>query len=260
MGLLAKFQNIKACDPFSTFDAKAKNGLDRTSGLLLDHRKRIRSKYQKQRQKKIKRGKSTANGDIFDSAPDGGDDFDLNDPSMTVKKNDPSIISGTDDDDSMPVDDDQVKVARILGLDSYSKMKRSINEEKLRTENKIQNAQRKERGIITKVSEQKKKFLENKKNKKKRKQITYDDLQNGELHSDSLSSRGFGDQVERPPSFTDLPRGAKGKGREVSQKRACPKSINNDLKEKAMEVARKKIQERYAVMKLNRRKAGEFHL
>ena len=92
----------------------------------------------------------------------------------------------------MPEDDDPVKVARILGLDSYSKIKQRISEEKLGTENKIQNSQRKERGIITKVSEQKKKFLENKKNKKKRKQITYDDLQNGELHSDSLYRRGFG--------------------------------------------------------------------
>jgi hypothetical protein len=66
----------------------------------------------------------------------------------------------------------------------------------------------------------------------------------------------FGDQVERPPVFLQLPRGAKAKP--VKSKRS--EDVSEEAEQIAMENMRRKVQAQYAIVKAKRRKAGDFHL
>lgn len=86
------------------------------------------------------------------------------------------------------------------------------------------------------------------------------------------SGSRFGDQVERPPVFTQLPRGAKvskktkkrsspeenEKGSSSGKKRMDEQQV--EAEQRAMEIMRRKVKAQYALVKAKRQKAGDFHL
>ena len=84
----------------------------------------------------------------------------------------------------------------------------------------------------------------------------------------------FGEQVERPPVFRQLPRGAKQQSKQsATKKKGSNKKKNDDKNAKttmteeeidaeshAMDLMRRKIQAQYAAIKRSRRQHGDFHL
>jgi hypothetical protein len=135
--------------------------------------------------------------------------------------------------------------------------------------------------------DRRKEFMKNKKKLKKRKNGTYDesmednrmydndnDDNNNATQSDFITGENayamttakpsFLEQVEAPPTFNRLPRGAEKKskmkirGEKDDGKKMDEKSIKAE--QNAMEVMRKKVQVQYALLKAKRRKEGNFHL
>mmetsp|Transcript_47944 Transcript_47944/g.71011 ORF Transcript_47944/g.71011 Transcript_47944/m.71011 type:complete len:321 (+) Transcript_47944:106-1068(+) len=70
----------------------------------------------------------------------------------------------------------------------------------------------------------------------------------------------FGDQVERPPEFKVLPRGAKRKEKKLSGGGGLESDENKAAERRQMEKMREKARMQYALMKQKRRKDGDFHL
>lgn len=123
----------------------------------------------------------------------------------------------------------------------------------------------------------KKEFLNNKKRKKKKgknvgnqHQSHFDgsDDDNDNFVSGDQAKRTsevrdkpvrFDDQVERPPSFRQLPRGASAKETPKSSSRLTDET---DIlaEQKAMELIRKRALAQYAAVKQKRRREGDFHL
>jgi len=68
------------------------------------------------------------------------------------------------------------------------------------------------------------------------------------------------DQVERPPSFQQLPRGAVHKKATMAQNNKSSKNFQVLLEHKAMEEMRRKVQAQYALIKSKRKQEGDFHL
>lgn len=154
------------------------------------------------------------------------------------------------------------KVERLAGESrkAFQKRVRSETRQLLKNE-KLQQRNPEKR-------QRKKEFLNNKK-KRKFKQ-DHDDDSDDEIvqRNESLSNDGFitgeqavaraalGDQVERPPVFLQLPRGAKAK----PIKSKTNKDVSEEAEQIAMENMRRKVQAQYAIVKAKRRKAGDFHL
>lgn len=94
-----------------------------------------------------------------------------------------------------------------------------------------------------------------------------DDLVTGErAAAASQDVVRFGEQAERPPEFRQLPRGAKNSPKGAS-KNSKASSTTKGLNEQqvaaeqlAMENLRRKVQAQYAVIKMKRKQAGDFHL
>lgn len=73
----------------------------------------------------------------------------------------------------------------------------------------------------------------------------------------------FGEQAERPPNFTQLPRGAidlKKKKQKLSSPTSLKTQRDIDAEALAMDLIRKKVQAQYAEIKARRRNNGDFHL
>ena len=77
----------------------------------------------------------------------------------------------------------------------------------------------------------------------------------------------FGEQAERPPNFTQLPRGAIDLKNKKKQKMSLSSSSTSfktqqdiDTEAFAMDLIRKKVQAQYAEIKARRRNNGDFHL
>ena len=68
------------------------------------------------------------------------------------------------------------------------------------------------------------------------------------------------DQVERPPSFQQLPRGATHKKATLQQNNKSQRNFQVELEHKAMEDMRQKVQAQYALIKAKRKREGDFHL
>jgi hypothetical protein len=68
------------------------------------------------------------------------------------------------------------------------------------------------------------------------------------------------DQVERPPSFQQLPRGAMHKKATMLQNNKSKSNFQVALEHKAMEDMRRKVQEQYALIKAKRKQNRDFHL
>jgi Txe/YoeB family toxin of Txe-Axe toxin-antitoxin module len=77
----------------------------------------------------------------------------------------------------------------------------------------------------------------------------------------AVARMALGDQVERPPVFNQLPRGASVKVKmTTSTNLSQNKNESIAAEQKAMENMRRKAQAQYALVKAKRRKAGDFHL
>jgi hypothetical protein len=73
----------------------------------------------------------------------------------------------------------------------------------------------------------------------------------------------FGEQAERPPNFTQLPRGAIPKNTERKKQKVIMDGRNHIVEaeqQQAMELIRRKVQAQYADIKARRRNDGDFHL
>jgi len=88
----------------------------------------------------------------------------------------------------------------------------------------------------------------------------------GEMAAAASETHSFLDQVERPPMFEKLPRGANPKETLKKQDSIQRKDGVSMTKEEvqaeidAMEIMRKKVQAQYSLLKTKRRKEGMFHL
>ena len=150
----------------------------------------------------------------------------------------------------------QENLAKPFKSESRSETRQILKNEKLQQRNPEKRQRKKE-------------FL-NKKKKRKFKHEHDDDDSDDEIvqRNESSANDGFitgeqavartalGDQVERPPVFLQLPRGAKAK----PIKSKTNKDVSEEAEQIAMENMRRKVQAQYAIVKAKRRKAGDFHL
>jgi hypothetical protein len=198
-------------------------------------------------------------------------------------------------------DRDEKKAARVLNVrDQVNKdVAKKIAKSHARRDGESKNAYAKRtkaetRQIIKQTTEtknpekkqKKKEFLQNKKKNKKKgfSSFAMDDevrarRDEGESDSDTFITGEraiamadevrFGEQAERPPTFRQLPRGAKdkegtlkGKSAKISAT-AKAKGMTEEAVEaenKSMEMMRRRVQAQYETIKLKRRLAGDFHL
>jgi hypothetical protein len=191
-------------------------------------------------------------------------------------------------------DKDERKFSRSLKLETQMKKTQDskMKEQHARMEGESKRAYAKRtkvetRQIIKKTAEtnpekrqKKKDFLNNKKKSKKRGSASMNgggDIQDSASDDDGdrdtfvTGERAvaamadpvrFGEQAERPPVFRHLPRGAKAKEdkAKAASKSKGMTSAEVEREKGAMELMRRKVQAQYAVIKLKRRKAGDFHL
>jgi hypothetical protein len=185
------------------------------------------------------------------------------------------------------------KVARVLNVESQVKETLKKKEAKAhgRMEGESKRAYNRRtkvetRQIIQKTSEsknpekrlKKKEFLNAKKNKKKGgfapvrgssdRQQSDDDgdtFITGERAVAAMEDKvHFGEQAERPPTFRQLPRGAKAKEDKTKKSSSSKtKGMTDDQVEAekdAMDMMRRRVQAQYAVLKEKRKRSGQFHL
>jgi len=197
------------------------------------------------------------------------------------------IVTSTGNVACIPkTDEDEIKVARLLRLNEQEEKK--LEKEKqlkhARMEGESKNAYRKRtrtetRQIIKQTTmtknqeklEKKKEFLKNKKSKKRKgggsglyKDEDYRDYDYDETPSSYDNSVRFGEQAERPPTFRQIPRGAKSKSKTAQSS----KSLNAegmsehqiDAERHAMELMRRRVQAQYKAIKAKRKDLGDFHL
>ena len=89
MGRVSKYKKIKACDPFSKKSTKLKSGLiTPLSSFGIDSKRRASIKKRERREKRKLKKHTNKNVDFdgFDLPPQEKDDFDLNDPNLTVNR------------------------------------------------------------------------------------------------------------------------------------------------------------------------------
>jgi len=116
----------------------------------------------------------------------------------------------------------------------------------------------------------KKEFLNQKKRKKGKKGThTNANHYNDDDNDDDESTPDypvipFGDQVERPPTFKTLPRGAikAGPKADSTALKKTTRSSDQDVKaeQEKMEQMRRQVQNQYAMIKAKRKSTGDFHL
>lgn len=188
-------------------------------------------------------------------------------------------------------DKDEKKFASILKLDKQfkkeSEKKETIKHTRMEGESKRAYAKRTKtetREIIKRSTEvnhekrqKKKEFLNQKKKNRKKggptstsyheRNIPRDDgfednvPTTGEKDFAVTDQVRFGEVVERPPIFRQLPRGATPKDAKPEQKQTKGMTEEAVRAEKdAMELLRRKVHAQYAVIKTKRRRAGDFHL
>lgn len=105
----------------------------------------------------------------------------------------------------------------------------------------------------------KKKEYLNSKKKKKKQSNSQELLQSGdndrnEVEFNTTDQVLFGEQVERPPTFPQLPRGAKMNKTQIRQARSGMNLQQREIEKLAMERLREEVQAKYAQLKEQRRK------
>ncbi len=111
-------------------------------------------------------------------------------------------------------------------------------------------------------SQRRKEFLKKKKMKKRPVSSFQDSTDDVLISSEQIATHvSFLEQAEQPPTFKQLPRGAKAKS--VVKKDSDGKSLDEakiKAEQNAMEAMRRKVQTQYAKIKAKRREEGKFHL
>jgi len=275
MGRVARYKKVKA-----SIKAQVK------AGPLSANVRRNKKKSYKER-----KGKAKSSSDFFDIAPSQGDDFDLNDPTLSIKT--PTNNTNTKKKNNIDFDDvaithilppehsarfqadptisipksekEEAKVARILKTDMKSFEKSKTLQTK---ENPLNKANRyyheslqemKKVNTSTHRHEKRKEYLSDKKKlsrkqKQHKKPLQEDDDYLPVNHKSTKESGGYDpDSAERPPIFATLPKG-------VTRKKHTHNSMNSGGNSREMEALRVRVQSQYQAMKLKRRKAGDFHL
>ena len=292
MGRVARYKKVKSFDPYSKVNG-GRIQLDNVGiwGLGNDGRKpKKRSRTSEKLRAQRKRKPDEAG---FDAPPCDKDDFDLDDMIGSLKKQKGEVeeILGKSEEPvrmsaALPVhqnmpEDEEKKVNKLLKVEEKLREKDSKVSKMSRMEGESKAAYRKRvrletRQIIRKERmsalngekrQKKKEFLNRKKSKKK--SHAYETAFGNEPSSDgeqSLEPRHaaavvhFGDQVERPPVFKHLPRGATHK---PAKKKGREEGMGDEevaAERAAMERIRRKVQAQYAAIKHQRKNKGDFHL
>ena len=218
------------------------------------------------------------------------------------------IVTSTGNVANIPkTDQDESKVTRLLRLDKQEERKaekeKQLGHARMQGESKnaFNKRTRAETRQIIKNStattknheklQRKKEFLKNKKKNKKRKggggmySYNNDEDNDGDAYDNdtSYSVKGagkgkdslpadepvrFGEQAERPPTFRQIPRGAKAKSNTITQavaKAAAAKTEGMsepqiEAERGAMELMRRRVQAQYKAIKYKRKTVGDFHL
>lgn len=299
MGRTAKYKKIKACDPFSRKNG-GKLDLETVgiwgysdNGAKTRKRSKTAEKLRQQKiNRKLKRMKDPRSRAKFQNALNGNcglnrppsdieDEFSLQDIQGSVKpqtysasipletKSFPTVKpSAGDSKNSNKVggfDEKEIREATKLLGNSSSKMAkgRQENESKkaysrrVKDETRMIIKQTKLKELNPEKRERKKEFL---KKKKKRKRSVPSEGHDDDYNQDfarPVDEVPFGHQVERPPMFKTLPKGKKTK---KEPKKVLKRGRYVDTDQKAMESLRQKLQDQYALIKQQRKRAGDFHL
>lgn len=296
MGRVSRYKKIKSFDPYS----KANGGKVQLENIGVwgfgeDGRKpKKRSRTSEKLRAKRKR---MAEIPGFDAPPEGGDEFDPNDLFGTVKKQKSDtdellgksekpkrvtvpIATKLEDRKTETKIDEDMESNKVLKIEenlkknesNQIKMTRIDGETKaaykrrVRTETR-QIIQRERLSSMNAEKRQKKKeFLNQKKKKRKNgeQQMFSDDEPVGaerKLYLRESNTRAqFGEQADRPPTFKNVPRGAKQKSSKKSNKKETMGDAQIEAERRAMESMRRRVQAQYATLKQARRRQGEFHL
>lgn len=91
MGRVAKYKKIRACDPFAKRSTRERSGLTIGAGAeALDPRRKASLRKRERRARKRPKKREKRRGEDFDGGldapPSEKDDFDLSDPSLTVRR------------------------------------------------------------------------------------------------------------------------------------------------------------------------------
>mmetsp|Transcript_12207 Transcript_12207/g.18727 ORF Transcript_12207/g.18727 Transcript_12207/m.18727 type:complete len:295 (+) Transcript_12207:135-1019(+) len=289
MGRVARYKKVKSIDPYSKNGSimsdvwgEGDNG----------RRKKKRSRTaQKLRARKEKRGKRDVGLDQgYDLPPIDEDDFDMDDLVGSLKKRE--MVDPLQDDSKPgvafkrviadpPTADsnanilaEETKEAKILKFGAEHSIKRKEKsfvqprmegeskrafQKRMITESKQIIGNDKMKAKTNEEKKRKKKDFLNLKKKKKKQNNSQEVLQSVDNGSDEVDFNAtdqvlFGEQVERPPTFPQLPRGAKMNKTQLRQSRSGMNSQQREIEKLAMERLRQEVQAKYAQLKEQRRK------
>lgn len=207
------------------------------------------------------------------------------------------IVTSTGNVANIPkTDQDESRVTRLLRLDKQeerrSEKEKQLSHERIEGESKRAFGKRvraETRQIIKQSTttknhdkiQRKKEFLTNKKKKRKGGgSYSYSDEVDdedtyGNVSYNSKDARGkesllanepvrFGEQAERPPTFRQIPRGAKSKSNTTQAAKSVKTESMSDhqieSERDTMELMRRRVQAQYRALKSLRKDAGDFHL
>lgn len=301
MGRVSRFKKVKSVFRFDKNTPVGAVWGFGDSGRKPKKRSAIAQALRKKKLKKGKRETGVVQDGGFDLPPQGEDDFTLSD--MTVRKQKPKnldegllehqqSLAGTSMRCVIPdTEREAAKVARLLKINEKKEKKAATPGGRMEGESKGAFNRRvkiETRQIIKREADgrqnfakrqRKKEFLNNKKKKKRRTIDDNDDHfvatheETGTFGNDFVTAERavaaaasqviFGEQVERPPVFQQLPRGARPKTTANVNKKASSAVMSDSqikAEHKTMEIMRRKVQAQYSLIKAKRKKAGDFHL
>jgi len=263
------------------------------------HKKRSKTSERLRAQRKGKKYKGPNEDRAFDIPPSTKDDFDVRDLVGSLKKEkQPRVTAsakkresfGDDEEFSKLEEREEKKLSRVV----QQQMKKQVESSRLKkivvSEGRMEGESKKAfnrrvasetRQIIKRdkmeahnpeKKKRKKEYLDNKKKKKKLKrkavgasegERTGDAREDDDGYTQSDDYVMFGEQAERPPVFRHLPRKAaikKIKPTDTPRSNVPMTEEQISAEQDAMEVVRRKAQAQYALIKAQRKRAGEFHL
>lgn len=300
MGRVSRYKKIKSFDPYSKKNG-GKVDLSKV-GIwgLGDNGRKPKKRSRRADTLRLNKKRKNIPEEGFDLPPSARDEFDLADMIGSVKKQRIETFKASPSDPSenriqvngnvatIPkTDKDEKRVARFLQVEKQLNekviKKKAEGQARIEGESKRAYARRAKaetRQIIKQASteknpekqKRKKEFL-NKKKKGKKKGLassTSDpkemdnyakqDIElDGPLQPESIH---FTEQAERPPTFKQLPRGAKERRNKATDKGKASgmTDVQIEAEKNAMELMRRKVHAQYASIKARRKRAGEFHL
>jgi hypothetical protein len=301
MGRVARYKKLKSCDPFAKNGGIMTNMWGEGNNGQHAKKRSLTSQKMRSKRKRGAFSEQQESDAGFDLPPSGRDDFDIHDLVGSLKKEKPEEILKEDAVENqakrLKVEvaagpqqalslEKETREAKVLKINLEKKKEplvapRMEGESKkafykrMQTETKraIRNEKIEETSNPEK-KQKKKEFLKLKKQKKKKggniadgelnrsgygRDDEYDGLVTGER---AVAQKvAFGDQVERPPTFQVLPRGATAKKSNSSGKSNNGMSnAQQHAEQRSMEKMREMVQARYALIKAQRKQGikGNF--